>query len=109
MAETEILKIIAQGRPVAATPTILYTSPAQSRVQIKSVFVCNLGAAATFDLAVVPVGSGISGLHHIFYQQVLTAPGSFSSDIPIYVNNGDYVWVLASTNDVAFTLFGNEN
>jgi len=111
MADTQILKILAQKSPSAAVLTRLYTSPLQARVQIKSLFVCNRSAGAlSYRVAAVPNGVVTPATHHyIFYNKAIAANDSDSIEAPMFLNGGDYIDVYASSADLSFTLFGNED
>lgn len=108
MPETQVLKILAQLSPAATTDEVLYAAPDQSRVQVKSIFVCNRGANATFRIAVVPAATGLANKHYLFYDQAISLNDSYGSEIPIFLSGGDYINIRASSGNLSFTIFGNE-
>jgi hypothetical protein len=113
MANEQIQKILAQNAPLAATQTVAYTAPTQGRAIVKSLFVCNRGAAAaTFSIAIVPGGGAPSVQEYIFFNQNLNGtgapPNTYSSDVPLYLNSSDEINIQSSTAGFSFTFFGFE-
>lgn len=104
-------KVLGQANPTANTSTVLYTVPASSQAIGSTLTVCNLdtsGVVATFSIAVVPSGQTLANKHYTHYTQAVDARKSVRLTLGWTLATGDKVYVIASTANVAFNLFGSE-
>lgn len=94
--------------PSATTATALYTVPSGKEAVASTLCVCNIGADASFRVAVRPLGAALINAHYIIYESTLAAGESKFFTLGLAVTASDIVEVYASTSDVAFNLFCNE-
>jgi hypothetical protein len=99
---------VKQSNPAATTDTDLYTVPAASEAVVSTVAVANVGADASFRMAVRPAGATIADLHYVVYEATIAAGESKFFTIGMALAATDVVTVRASSADVAFTAFVNE-
>jgi hypothetical protein len=99
---------VKQSNPAATTDTDLYAVPASTEAVVSTLSVTNLGADASFRIAVRPSGDTLADEHYIVYETTLPAGESKFFTIGIALATTDVVTVRASTADVAFTAFINE-
>jgi hypothetical protein len=104
-------KVLGQANPTASTSTVLYTVPASTQAVGSTLVVCNLdttGVIATYSIAVVPSGQTLANKHYTHYTQAVDARKSVRLTLGWTLAAGDKVYILASTANVAFNLFGSE-
>lgn len=94
--------------PSATTATALYTVPAAKQAVVSTLAVCNVGADASFRVAVRPLGAALANAHYIIYESTLAAGDSKFFTLGLSLTATDIVEVYGSTADVAFNLFYNE-
>lgn len=99
---------VKQTKPAANTAATLYTVPAATEAVVSTLAVANIGADASFRIAVRPAGATLADVHHIVYEATLAAGDSKFFTIGIALATTDVVTVRASTAGVAFTAFINE-
>jgi hypothetical protein len=101
-------KTLGQVNPPATTLTTLYTVPALTSAIISTITVANLGAAATFRLAVRVGGAAINNKHYLAYDVSLPAGLAQTMTLGITLAATDVISVYASTANLAFNAFGSE-
>jgi hypothetical protein len=101
-------KVLGQSNPSATTLTTLYTVPASTQVVISTLSICNLGASATYRVAVQPAGAAIVNQHYLVFDASVNANDSVLLTLGISLAATDVVSVFASNGSVAFSLFGSE-
>lgn len=102
-------KVLGQVNPAATTATTLYTVPAATSAIVSSINACNQNSvAATFRVAIRPVGATLAALHYLAYD--VSCPGNDSISIVIGATlaTTDVVTVYASTATMSFSAFGME-
>lgn len=101
-------KVLGQSAPAATTLTTLYTVPASAQAVISTLSICNLGASATYRVAVRPAGAAIANQHYLVFDASVNANDSVLLTLGISLAATDVVSVFASNESVAFSLFGSE-
>jgi len=103
------LKVLGQQAPTADTDTTLYTVPADTATVTSTLTVANRGTnASLFRVAVRPAGAALASQHYIYYGVMIPAGDAFAATLGITLAATDVVTVRASTNDLSFSLFGEE-
>ena len=106
----QVLKVLGQSNPSAATLTTLYTVPAVTTAVGSSITICNRSATATsFRLAVRPAGAAIANEQYIYYDVAIGGNDTFIATIGITLATTDVVSVYATLATLSFNLFGTEN
>jgi hypothetical protein len=102
-------KVLGQVAPSATTNTDLYTVGAGKSAVVSTITVTNRAAtAATFRVAVRPIGATLSNLHYVAYDAPLAANDMTAITIGITLAATDVITVYASTATVSFNAFGSE-
>ncbi len=105
----QIIKVLGQSNPAAATLTTLYTVPLATATVCSSVTICNRSATATsFRVAIRPLGAGISNEHYLYFDVILAGNDTFIATIGITLAATDVVSVYATDATCSFQLFGQE-
>lgn len=105
-------KVLAQGKPAAATATTLYTVPTGSGnyAVVSSLVVNNLTSEVTdVRVAVRPAGASLEDKHYIIYGNGVAPYGSQVFTIGITLAATDVVTVYDTNGKCSFNLFGSEN
>jgi len=104
-----VVKVLGQSTPGAATQTTLYTVPALTSTAVSSIVVCNRSAVATsFRIAVQPAGAGIANQMYLYYDVTIAGNDTFVATIGITLATTDVVSVYATLATLSFNLFGQE-
>lgn len=104
------LKILGQVAPLATTETDLYSVPAATSAVASSITVCNRGAtAATFRVSASQAAAATANKNYVYYDLDLPANETFIATIGLTLATTDIVRVYASTANLSFGLFGQEN
>ena len=104
-----VLKVLGQSAPGAATLTTLYTVPALTSTVCSSIVVCNRSATATsFRVAVRPAGAAISNEMYLYYDVTIAGNDTFIATIGISLATTDVVSVYATLATLSFNLYGQE-
>jgi hypothetical protein len=102
-------KVLGQSAPGATTETDLYTVPASTSAVISSLVVCNRSAAVvTFRVSVAVAGGATANKDYLYYDVTLPPNDSFVATIGITLAATDKIKVYASTANLSFNLFGEE-
>lgn len=102
-------KVLAQSAPSATTNTDLLTVGAGKSVVASTLSVCNRGAtAATYRVAVRPVGASIANQHYMIYDANILAKDTVTLSVGLTLATTDVVTVYASSANLSFSLFGAE-
>lgn len=102
-------KVLGQSAPAANTDTDLYAVPAATSTVTSTLVVCNRGATgATFRVAVRPAAATLANAHYAYFGIQLQPGDSFAATIGMTLAATDVVTVRSSTNDLSFSLFGEE-
>lgn len=104
-------KILGQASPSATTETELYICPSTSAdTVISTITVCNRSASvATFRISNSVASGATATKDYIYYDTILAGNDTFASTIGITISPTDVVRVYASTANLSFSLFGQEN
>jgi len=104
-----ILRVLGQSAPGAASLTTLYTVPGATSTAVSSIVVCNRSATATsFRIAVRPAGAAISNEMYLYYDVTIAGNDTFVATIGISLAATDKVDVYATLATLSFNLFGTE-
>ena len=106
----QIIKVLGQSNPLAASLTTLYTVPALTSTVASSIVICNRSATATFfRVAIRPTGASISDEHYLYYDVAIAGNDTFIATIGLTLATTDVVSVYATLATLSFNLFGTEN
>jgi len=104
-----VIKVLGQLAPGAASLSTLYTVPASTSTVCSSLVVCNRSATATsFRVAVRPAGGAISNEMYLYYDVTIAGNDTFIATIGITLATTDIVSVYATLATLSFNLFGQE-
>jgi len=104
-----VFKVLGQSNPAATTNTNLYTVPASTASVVSTITICNQTAvAATFRIAVRPLGATLAALHYVAYDVAVGAADTTALTLGITVATTDIITVYASTATLSFSAFGSE-
>lgn len=102
-------KVLGQSNPSATTATTLYTVPSATQAVVSTIVICNQAAsAATFRIAVRPVGATLAAQHYVAYDVTVGASDSTALTLGITLGATDVITVYGSTATLSFTAFGSE-
>jgi hypothetical protein len=102
-------KVLAQSAPSATTNTDVYTVGSGKSAVVSTITVANrAGTAATYRIAVRPLGATIANQHYIAYDSTVPANDTISLTLGITLAATDVVTVYASTANLSVNLFGTE-
>jgi hypothetical protein len=106
---TETIKSASYLLPAANTLSTLYTVPSSTQAVISTINVCNTASAdATYRIAIVPNGVGITNANYIVYNATISGNETVAFTQGITMDSGDLLRVFASTASVAFNAFKME-
>lgn len=106
----EVVKVLGQSKPAAATLTALYTVPALTTAVGSSLMVCEQsGVATTFRVSVAVAGAADAVAQYIVYDAPLQANESKAFTIGLTLGAADVVRVQSLSGSVSLSLFGAEN
>lgn len=104
-----VIKVLGQSAPGAASLTDIYTVPALTSTVCSSIVVCNRSAAATsFRIAVRPAGGAISNEMYLYYDVTIAGNDTFVATIGITLGTGDIISVYATLATLSFNVYGQE-
>lgn len=102
-------KVLAQSAPSATTNTDAYTVGSGKSAVVSTITVCNRSAtAATYRIAIRPLGATLANQHYIAYDATVPANDTINLTIGVTLAATDVVTVYASTANLSFNLFGAE-
>ena len=105
----DVLKVLGQVKPVAATLTTLYTVPATGQTTTSSLVACNTHSGNSNIRVSVAVNGAADDLkQYIYYDHQISAKDSHVAVLGMTLNEGDVVRVYSDSGYVAFNLFGVE-
>lgn len=104
------LKILGQTAPAATTETDLYTCPASTTTVVSTVVVANRSAtAATFRVSASVDGAATANKDYLAYDVPLNGNETMAFTLGITIDASDKLRVYASTANLSFSAFGQEN
>ena len=101
-------KVLAQSAPSATTNTDVYTVGSGKSAVISTITVANRSTAATYRIAVRPLGATLANQHYIAYDVNIAGNDTICLTLGITLAATDIVTVYASTANFSFNLFGSE-
>lgn len=106
---SEVLKVLGQLNPSAATLTDIYTVPAATSAVISSIIVAERsGTPTAFRISVAPAGAGDSVEQYIYYDIAIPANDTFTSSLGITLAATDVMRVYATLATLSFNIYGSE-
>ncbi len=100
-------KVLGQSKPVAATPTTLYTVPAATQANI-NIFIANQAAGPdTVRVALTKSGNSLNVSNYLVYDSQLQANASLNIT-GIALAAGDFITVYSSGGNSSFNATGIE-
>jgi len=104
-----VIKVLGQSAPGAASLTDMYTVPGATTTAVSSIFVCNRSATATsFRIAIRPAGGAISNEMYIYYDVTLAGNDTFVTTTGITLGATDVVSVYNTLATLSFSIYGQE-
>ena len=104
-----VIKVLGQSAPGAASQTTLYTVPALTSTVCSSIVVCNRSSVATsFRIAVQPAGGGLANQMYLYYDVTIAGNDTFVATIGITLATTDVVSVYNTLATLSFNLYGQE-
>lgn len=104
-----VIKVLGQLNPSAATLSTLYTVPGSTSTVTSTITVCNRSATPTsFRIAVRPGGAAISNEHYLYYDVVIAGNDTFAATIGMTLAATDVISVYSTLATLSFSLFGQE-
>lgn len=105
------LKVLGQSAPSATTATDIYTVPSGKSAVVSTLAVANRGSTTTvkYRVSIRPSGDTQADEHYIVYDVSLPANSSDFLTLGISLAASDVVTVYAATDDLSFSLFGDES
>ena len=106
----EVLKVLGQLNPSAATLTDIYTVPAATSAVISSIIVANRDAsvATSFRITVAVAGAGDSSEQYIYDDIDIPAKDTFTASLGITLAATDVIRVYATLATLSFNIYGSE-
>lgn len=104
------LKILGQSAPSATTETDLYTVPGSTTAVVSTISVTNRSStSATFRLSVSSAGGATANKDYIAYDVSLSGNETMAFTVGVTIGATDKIRVYASTANLSFAAFGQEN
>jgi len=104
-----VIKVLGQLNPGAASLSTLYTVPALTSTAVSSIVVCNRsGTATSFRIAIRPAGGAISNEMYLYYDVTIAGNDTFIATIGVTLATTDIVSVYATLATLSFQIFGQE-
>lgn len=105
----EVLKVLGQLKPAAATLLALYTVPALTTTVASTVSVCEqAGAATKFRVSVAVAGAVDAAPQYLFFDADIAANETKTITIGMTLGAADVVRVYSTSGSVSFNAFGAE-
>ena len=105
----EVLKILGQSQPVAATLTTLYTVPVATSASGSTLVVCNqTGGTVRIRISAAVAGAADALKQYLLYDTDLQKRSPLTLTLGFALGATDVVRVQTDTAGVSFTLFGVE-
>lgn len=105
-----VYKILGKTAVVAATPTLVYTVPANYAAVVSTIIICNTSSTAyTYRIAICPGAiASVTLADYIAYDATIGANDTVAITIGATMAAASQVLVQASNAAVVFSLFGSE-
>lgn len=106
----EVIKVLGQLKPAAATLSALYTVPGATTTVSSSIIACEQSAVATtFRISVAVAGAADAPVQYIVYDAALAANETKAFMLGMTLGAADVVRVRSVSGNVSFAIFGAEN
>ena len=106
----EVLKVLAQISPVAATLTDGYTVPGATQTVLSSIWICNQSAVATsFRIAIAVAGAANNAKQYLAYDTPISGLDVVLAVSGLTLAATDVVRVYNTLATLSFNMFGSEN
>ena len=105
----EVLKVLGQASPAAATQVDLYTVPAATQVVVSTFHICNQNAAKVKVRVRVRInGASNANSQYLLFDASVLGNDFTTFTIGMTLGAGDVVSVQSDTTLTSFQLFGTE-
>lgn len=105
----EVLKVLAQSNPLAATLTDAYTVPGATQTVVSSIWVANRSATATsYRISVAINGAADNNVQYLAYDVQILGNESVMAVGGITIDAADVIRVYATLATLTFSIFGSE-
>lgn len=102
-------KVLGQSAPSATTNTDVYTVGSGKQAIVSTITVANRGgSAASYRIAIRPLGATLANQHYIAYDVVLAANDTTALTLGISLSATDVITVYASNANLSIGVFGSE-
>lgn len=95
-----------QAAPAATTLTDIFKVPAGLFGNLKSITVCNRGAADTFRFSVGLAGAADEAKQYLYYDAALAANSTFLADFNLQLSEMDTLRVYSGAGNMSFMVSG---
>lgn len=105
----DLIAILGQAAPAAATNGDAYTVPASRVAVLASIVVCNTNAAATTYRIHARINGAAAAVGNALFYDVAIPPNS--TDVHVFggtLGDTDVITVRSAAGGVTFTVFGEE-
>ena len=105
----DVLKVLAQVAPSAASLTTLYTVPALTSTTVSTIAICNRSSTATsFRLSIGIAGAGDATSQYFAYDIPVSGNDTVFLTIGATMGAADVLRCYATLATVTFSVFGVE-
>jgi len=105
-----VIKSLGQVAPSATTETDLYTVPTARTAVCSSIVICNrANTSATFRVSHSVGGGATATKDYLYYDVTLAGNDTFIATIGMTLDTPDKIRVYASSANLSFNLYGQEN
>ena len=105
----DILKVLGQSAPSAATLTTLYTVPAARSALVSSVVVANRSATPTaFRISLAIAAAADATSQYLYYDVPIDGTDTFAATLGITLATTDLIRCYATLATLTFTALGIE-
>lgn len=105
----DVLKVLGQSNPSAATLTDIYTVGVSTEAMLSTGVVCNRSATPTsFRISVAIAGAADSNEQYLYFDRPIGANDVFAFTFGIGLATTDVVRVYATLATLSFTVSGIE-
>jgi len=105
-----VLKVLGQLKPGAASLGDLYTVPALTATVGSTITICNQSATAdSYRVAVRVAGAAINVIQYLFFDAPIAGNQTQTWTLGLALATTDVVSVRSTNGTTSFNLFGQEN
>jgi hypothetical protein len=106
---TEVIKVLGQSKPAAATLTPLYAVPALNSTVVSTITACEqAGSATSFRLSVAVAAAADAPEQYFVYDLAIAANETRTFTLGITLGAADVIRCRSLSGSVSFAAFGAE-